>query len=123
MLLIGGRLVKKKMNQTSEMTTLVSKNREDDFTKVSKCISSSFTRGNLKLPGAMHDELIELKLAQAMKEHGEDPATVHAFTKTLLWCTEDNVKDFLGRPNFSKKDIVRWNAAIAEYNSLMTKRE
>ena len=61
---------------------------------------------------------MELKLVQAMREHGEDPAVIFAFEKTLLWITENNLRDYLGRYNFKQRDRDRWNAAIEEYECL-----
>jgi hypothetical protein len=80
-----------------------------------KYIDRIFVGGLLSLPRELPTELIELRLVQEMHKAGLDPSVIYAYEKTLLWITEDNVKDFLGRPNFTKKTLDAWEKAQEEY--------
>ena len=70
----------------------------------------------LPLRGPTHTELIELILIQEMIKFGIDPAVIYAFEKTLLWITDDNQKDFIGRNNFSKELVAAWANAQVEFH-------
>ena len=80
-----------------------------------KYINGKFATGMLKLPGATHGEIVELILVQEMESSGIDPAVIYAYEKTLLWITEKNLRDNLGRSNFSKKQLDAWEKAQVQY--------
>lgn len=80
-----------------------------------KYVDGRFATGMLKLTGATHSEIIELIIVQAMESFGIDPAVIYAYETTLLWITDNNLKDSLGRSNFSQRQLDAWEKAQVQY--------
>lgn len=72
----------------------------------------------LSLPKQLPGELVELYIMEQMKRANIPPEVIYAFENTLLWITDDNLKDSIRRPNFSISDLEAWASAQEKYRKL-----
>ena len=84
-------------------------------TMVRRLINSKFANGMMSLPRKIPGELIDLYLIRAMEKANLYPEVVYAFKQTLLWITDSNIRDYLGRPNFTEAELAAWDAAQEDY--------
>jgi hypothetical protein len=67
-------------------------------------------------PRPLDDELLVTTVVDAMKAAGIDPAKIHAYRRTGMLLTNEN----LGQ--WSAEDLDEWQAALEEYETLAARR-
>jgi integrase len=67
-------------------------------------------------PQRLSEEVVMRQMVSAMEKAGLDPLLIHAYQRTGLLPTADNLQ------YLSKQDLADWNAACEEYRELQRRK-